>query len=245
LLSNAAKYTDPGGQIRLDVHQDTGCVMLVVRDTGVGIEPGMLHRIFEMFVQADGPRNRSQAGLGIGLSLVKTLVEMHGGSIEARSDGPGTGSEFVLRLPVPSAASLSRVDQDRGEPMQASAAPPRRRVLVVDDNVDAADSLARLLSRVYRQDVQVAHDGPEALELAGTFRPEVILLDIGMPGMDGYEVVRRIKARGDLNAARLVALTGWGQEADRLLSREAGFDHHLVKPIDPEDLCRLLASADL
>jgi PAS domain S-box-containing protein len=242
LLSNAAKYTEPGGQIRLSVRRDGGWMVLRVQDTGIGIEPEMLPRIFGIFVQADGRQDRSQGGLGIGLSLVKTLVEMHGGGVEAWSGGPGKGSEFVVRLPLPAETSPDRSSPDRGERSEAKAEPPRRRVLVVDDNVDAANSLARLLRRVYGQEVRVSHDGPGALGLAGEFRPEVVLLDIGMPGMDGYEVARRMRGRSDLDGARIIALTGWGQEADRLRSREAGFDHHLVKPVDPEILCRLLVS---
>jgi PAS domain S-box-containing protein len=242
LLSNAAKYTESGGQIRLSVCRDGGWVALRVQDTGIGIEPEMLPRIFGMFVQADGRRDRSQGGLGIGLSLVKTLVKMHGGSVEARSGGPGKGSEFVVRLPVPPWPTPDRAGPYRGERSEAGAEPPRRRILVVDDNVDAANSLARLLRRVYGQEVRVTHDGPGALGLAGEFRPEVVLLDIGMPGMDGYEVARRMKGRSDLDGTRIIALTGWGQEADRLRSREAGFDHHLVKPVDPEVLSRLLVT---
>jgi PAS domain S-box-containing protein len=242
LLSNAAKYTEPGGKIRLSVRRDGGWVALRVRDTGIGIEPEMLPRIFGMFVQADGRRDRTQGGLGIGLSLVKTLVEMHGGGVEARSGGLGQGSEFVVRLPVPPEAIPARAGPAPEESSQPAAVPLRRRILVVDDNVDAANSLARLLKRVYGQEVRVAHDGPGALRLAGEFRPEFVLLDIGMPGMDGYEVARRMRERGDLGGARLIALTGWGQEADRLRSRDAGFAHHLVKPVDPEVLCRLLFS---
>jgi PAS domain S-box-containing protein len=242
LLSNAAKYTEPGGQIRLSVRQDGGWVALRVRDTGIGIEPEMIPRIFGMFIQADGRRDRSQSGLGIGLSLVKTLVEMHGGGVDAWSGGPGKGSEFVVRFPLPSETTQDQAEPDQSKRSLAGTERPCRRILVVDDNEDAATSLARLLSRVYGHEVRVAHDGPEALGLAGEFRPEVVLLDIGMPGMDGYEVAKRMRDRGDLAGARIIALTGWGQEADRHRSREAGFDHHLVKPVDPEILSGLLAS---
>ena len=240
LLSNAAKYTEPGGQIRLSVRRDGGLVALRVRDTGIGIEPEMLPRIFGMFVQADGRRDRSQGGLGIGLSLVKALVEMHGGGVEARSGGPGKGSEFVVRLPVTPETTQDRTGPDRREHSHTGTKPPCRRILVVDDNVDAATSLSRLLRRVYGQEVRVAHDGQEALGLVEEFQPEVVLLDIGMPGMDGYEVARRMKGHRAFAGARFIALTGWGQETDRLRSREAGFEHHLVKPVDPEVLSRLL-----
>jgi CheY-like chemotaxis protein/two-component sensor histidine kinase len=240
LLSNAIKYTEPGGRITLAAARDVGMVVLRVRDTGIGIEAGMLPRIFEMFAQVDHRSDRSQGGLGIGLGLVKTLVEMHGGTIEAHSQGPGTGSEFVVRLPV-----LMEAQRDGERPTltfrsSPPGQPPRRRILVVDDNEDAAASLAKLHRRLYGQEVEVAHDGPSALEIASEFRPEVVLLDIGMPGMDGYEVARRLRSRPEFATTLLVALTGWGQDSDRQKSREAGFDHHLVKPVDPEALRDLL-----
>ena len=205
-----------------------------------GSSPRCCQRVFEMFAQVDQRSERTQGGLGIGLSLVKTLVEMHGGTIEAHSRGPGTGSEFVVRLPVLPAAAERPVEPRRDGPVGAEGSPPRRRILVVDDNVDAATSLARLLSRLMGQEVRVAHDGPAALEVAGAFRPELVLLDIGMPGMDGHEVARRLRGRPEFERTMLVALTGWGQEADRRRSREAGFDHHLVKPVDPGALRELL-----
>ncbi len=244
LLSNAAKYTEPGGQVRLTALREGGEVVLRVRDTGIGIESDMLPRVFGMFAQADHRSGRTQGGLGIGLSLVKTLVEMHGGTIEAHSQGPGTGSEFVVRLPVLPGAVEQRVEPKRDEPVRAAAAPPRRRILVVDDNVDAATSLARLLSRLMGQEVRVAHDGPSALEVAEEFRPDLVLLDIGMPGMDGHEVARRLRGRPEFERTLLVALTGWGQEQDRKKSSESGIDCHLVKPVDPAALGALLAGPD-
>ncbi|HEX8200363.1 MAG TPA: PAS domain S-box protein, partial [Isosphaeraceae bacterium] len=242
LLNNAAKYTEPGGSIDLTVQPEGAEVAIRVRDTGIGIEAQMLPEVFGMFVQVGRHAGRSQGGLGIGLGLVRTLVQMHGGTIAAHSRGPGQGSEFVLRLPVPAEPA-----PDGEHPAQVTSrnpftgAPPRRRVLVVDDNVDAATSLAKLLARLMGQEVRVAHDGPDALGLAGEFRPEVVLLDIGMPGMDGYEVARRLRGRPECERALLVALTGWGQEEDRRRSHAAGFDLHLVKPVDPELLRSLLS----
>jgi two-component system CheB/CheR fusion protein len=213
-----------------------------VCDSGVGIAPELLPHIFDLFVQAENHRDRSQGGLGIGLSLVRRLVEMHGGTIHAHSAGPHKGSQFVVRLPA-LPASRGGQGQESSEPGTARATPrkpPRRRVLVVDDNLDAANSLARLLKRLYGQDVRVAHDGPAALEAADPFHPEIVLLDIGMPGMDGYEVARRLRQKPEHAGLKIVALTGWGQETDRLRSKAAGFDHHLIKPVEPADLCRLL-----
>jgi CheY-like chemotaxis protein/two-component sensor histidine kinase len=239
LLNNAAKYTDPGGAIRLTVEPGGGEVAIRVRDTGIGIEPAMLPVVFEMFAQVDHRSARAQGGLGIGLGLVKTLVEMHGGTITAASDGPGAGSEFTVRLPVLSSVSPEQSRPETDPCRVTEAALPRRRILVVDDNADAAKSLARMLSRLHGQDVRVAHDGPEALALAEAFRPEVVILDIGLPGMDGHEVARRLRERPESGGTLLVALTGWGQEQDRQRSRESGFHLHLVKPVEP-DAIRLL-----
>ncbi len=241
LLSNAAKYSDPGGTIRLSAARDCGDAILRVADTGIGIDAAMLPRVFEMFVQADDLADRTQGGLGLGLSLVKSLVELHGGRVDASSAGPGKGSAFTVRLPVaPAAERLAARDHDG---LATGGRPPRRRVLVVDDNVDAAVSLGRVLTRIYGQDVCVAHDGPSALRSAEEFRPEIVLLDIGMPGMDGYEVARHLRGRPDSSGATLVALTGWGQESDRQKSRLAGIDHHLVKPVEPETLREILAAS--
>jgi CheY-like chemotaxis protein len=239
LLNNAAKYTDPGGAIRLKVEPGVGEVAIRVRDTGIGIEPAMLPVVFEMFAQVDHRSARAQGGLGIGLGLVKTLVQMHGGTITAASDGPGEGSEFTVRLPVLSSVSPEQARPETHPCRVTEAALPRRRILVVDDNADAAKSLARMLSRLHGQDVRVAHDGPEALALAEAFRPEVVILDIGLPGMDGHEVARRLRERPESGGTLLVALTGWGQEQDRRRSRESGFHLHLVKPVEPQAI-RLL-----
>ncbi len=239
LLNNSAKYTAPGGLIRLSVEPDGGEVVVRVRDTGIGIRAEMLPKVFDMFVQVGEHRDHAQGGLGIGLSLVKTLVEMHGGSITANSDGPGHGCEFVVRLPL-LVGDLPSRSTERGHGRGTDARPHRRRILVVDDNVDAARSLSRLLERLYGQDVRVAHDGPEALAAADEFLPQVVLLDIGLPGMDGHEVARRLRGRPEFAGALIVALTGWGQEDDLARSREAGFDHHLVKPADPDAIRDLL-----
>ncbi|HEV3343318.1 MAG TPA: PAS domain-containing protein [Pirellulales bacterium] len=236
LLNNAAKYTDPGGRIHLAVECEGGEVALRVGDTGVGIAPEMLPRIFDPFVQAERRLDRSHGGVGIGLTLVKKLVDLHGGSVVARSAGTGCGSEFIVRLPaVPAPAERSEktVDEDTTRPLS-------RRVLVVDDNRDAADSLALHL-RLAGQDARAAYDGPSALALTKEFDPDVIFLDIGMPGMDGYEVARRLRQDPESKGVVLVALTGWGQNADRQRSLEAGFDHHLVKPVDAKTLTDLLA----
>jgi PAS domain S-box-containing protein len=239
LLHNSAKYTDPAGRIELTAQEEDGTVVVRVRDTGVGITAEMLPRIFDLFVQGDHSIARSQGGLGIGLTVVKYLVELHGGTVRAISAGPGKGSELVVRLPMlkgavgpaPSAESTG----DGG-----GRAAPCRRVLVVDDNADAAGSLALLL-RLWGHEVRVAHDGLEAVRVAEEFVPEILLLDIGLPGLNGYEVAKRLRHSPRLARAVLVALTGYGQEEDRSRSREAGLDQHLVKPVEPDRLQRLLA----
>ncbi len=238
LLNNAAKYTDAGGQVRLTAERDGGEVVLRVRDTGIGIAPEMLPKIFDLFVQADRRMDRSQGGVGIGLTLVKKLVELHGGRVAAHSRGLGQGSEFVVRLPATSdPAEPGGGEAGNGE----SARLARCRVLVVDDNLDAADSLGLML-QLGGQQVRVAYDGPTALLVAQAFGPQVVFLDIGMPGMDGYEVAGRLRRLPKGEATLLVALTGWGQDTDRRRSAEAGFDHHLVKPVEPAALQTLLAS---
>ena len=233
LLNNAAKFTEPGGRIVLSVEQKLGQVEARVRDNGVGLTAEMLPRIFELFTQVDRVVGQDQGGLGVGLSLVRRLVEMHGGRVEAFSAGPGLGCEFVITLP-----RLETVPKRPTRVKTAVYGPPRR-VLVVDDNVDGAESLASLL-RLRGHQVHVANDGPEALRSATAFHPEIVVLDIGLPGMDGYEVARRLRDSQEAAPARLVALTGFGQDEDRRLSREAGFDYHLVKPVDPTMLEELL-----
>jgi PAS domain S-box-containing protein len=240
LLNNSAKYTPAGGQIGLTVERQDRHVAIRVRDNGVGIPADMLPGVFELFTQDDRSLHRAQGGLGIGLTLARRLVEMHGGTIEAHSAGEGTGSEFVVRLPLASDDAKPPPDGAR-EGGAAAARPPARHVLVVDDNQDSAESLGTLL-KLLGHEVRTAHDGPSALETAREFRPEVVLLDIGMPGMNGYDVARRMRTMPEVRDALLVAQTGWGQDDDRRQSKEAGFNDHLVKPVDLDDLQRLLAS---
>jgi PAS domain S-box-containing protein len=237
LLNNAAKYTDEGGQIWLSVRVENNEAVIVVRDTGTGISADMLPRIFELFTQLDVARGRSQGGLGIGLTLVKSLVELHGGRVTASSPGIGKGSEFVVRLPL-IAASQGRSVESRIRPTKVLAS---RRVLVVDDNRDAAESLGKLLSLLGAQ-VQVVFSGEEALEAVRVEKPVAILLDIGMPEMNGYDVAREIRSDPENRDITLIALTGWGQEQDRRRSQDAGFDHHLVKPVNSASLLELLQS---
>jgi signal transduction histidine kinase len=242
LLNNAAKFTAHGGRVWLKVTREDDDAVLHVRDNGVGIPADMLFAVFDLFTQVDRSLDRSQGGLGIGLTLVKRLVELHGGRVQAFSPGPNQGSEFVVRLPALALAparlaTVNGASAAKGGPGRPAA----RRVLVVDDNADAACSLALLL-RLSGHEVKVCHDGPAALEAAASYRPEVVLLDIGLPGMDGYAVARRLRALPGPGPALLAALTGYGQEDDIRRSREAGFDQHLVKPVDPELLTNLLAA---
>jgi PAS domain S-box-containing protein len=240
LLNNAAKYTDPGGQIWLTATREAGAAVISVRDNGIGLAPDVLPRVFDMFTQVERDHKRTQGGLGIGLALVKRLAELHGGSVEAKSDGIGKGSEFRIHLP------LARHRPEVACPVAVTAAgsgrPARRRVLIVDDNRDAAASLALLL-KLLGSDAQTANDGPSALEAAEAYRPDLVLLDLGMPGMSGFEVARRLREQPELSAITLVALTGWGQEEDRRRTEAAGFDHHLVKPVDLAALSSLVAGA--
>jgi len=226
LLCNAAKYTEPGGTIRLTATCEAGQVSISVRDSGIGIAPDVMPRLFEMFMQVAPGASRSQGGLGIGLTLVKSLIGMHGGTTEARSDGLGKGSEFIVRIPV----ALPPLQP--GEPLAPVdyGATIVRRILIVDDNADAAQSLAVLL-RLRGHEVQVALGGAEAIEITEATIPELVFLDIGMPDIDGYEVARRLRSRFS-SSMTLVALTGWGTEQDQRRSREAGFDHHLTKPVE-------------
>jgi signal transduction histidine kinase len=237
LLTNAAKYTEPNGRINVTAERAGDTAVLRVRDAGIGIAPHMLPHIFELFVQVEPAATRSQGGLGIGLTLVKNLVEMHNGTVEAHSEGLGQGSEFVVRLPL--AAEAPAADST-GQPGQDPTPRSGQRLLVVDYNQDAAISLAVLL-RLQGHEVRVAFNGVAALEMTKSFTPEVVFLDIGMPGMDGYEVARRLRQQPGLESVFLAALTGWGQHEDRRRSAEAGFDYHLVKPPKAKFLAELLA----
>jgi CheY-like chemotaxis protein/two-component sensor histidine kinase len=235
LLNNAAKYTGRGGKIRLRAECRDNEVIVSVKDNGSGIDPDKLPYVFDIFYQANRSHEQTRGGLGIGLTLVKRLVELQGGNVEANSAGINRGSEFIVRLPVL---------QHAVEPVKPDAplkAAPRRRILVVDDYPNVAESMARRLT-LAGHEVQTAFDGLQALATAEEFRPEIILLDIGMPKLDGYETARRIRRQPWGAGMMLVALTGWGQDEDRRLSREAGFDAHLVKPVDKNELAKLLAA---
>ena len=237
LLNNAAKYTEPGGDIRLTVERQGGEVVVAVSDTGVGISPAMLPRVFDMFSQVDRSLEKAQGGLGIGLNIVRRLVEMHGGAIAAESGGPGAGSTFTVRLPV--AAAPAPPDRPADATNGKAKPPARRRILVVDDNTDGADSLAMMLG-LMGNETRTAHDGLEAVDAAVAFLPDVILMDIGMPRLNGYEACRRIREQPWGGGPVIVACTGWGQEEDRRKSRDAGFNFHMTKPVDPSALEKLL-----
>ncbi len=237
LLNNAAKYTERGGRIDLRAELQGSDVVMSVTDTGIGIPADKLPTLFEMFSQVEVALSRSQGGLGIGLCLVKRLVEMHGGSVEAKSGGPGQGSEFVVRLPIVVEQTYPSQASDDSDKVQPTS---DLRILVVDDNRDAAESLAMLL-KMMGNDIHTAYDGEEAVAAAGKFRPHVVLCDIGLPKLNGYEACRQMKAQAWDKKMILIAVTGWGQDNDRRKSQEAGFDHHMVKPVDPQALMKLLA----
>jgi signal transduction histidine kinase len=242
LLTNAAKYTDPGGRIDLSVARQDSQAVIRVRDTGVGIKPEMQAHIFDLFMQVEHTLDRSEGGLGIGLTLVHRLIGLHGGTIEVASDGPGRGSEFIVRLPACTEGDLGR-SEDRAASSSAGlveTAAEARRILIVDDNRDGAESLAMMLG-LWGHEVSIAYDGATALRLANSERPELVFLDIGLPEMDGYTVAQRLRAAPETNGLVLVALTGYGQDEDRRRSERAGFNLHLVKPLDPEVVQELLA----
>lgn len=232
ILTNSAKYTDPGGEIHLEMRSDGRHVSIAISDNGVGIPAELLPRIFDLFVQSNRSLDRSQGGLGIGLSLVRRLIEMHEGSVSAFSDGPERGARFEITLPV--TATPRAMSEEHAHQL-----PARRRILVVDDNADSANSLAMILN-ISGHVAEPVYTPAEALERAAVFDPEVVLLDIGLPGMDGYELARQLRVRG--SKARLVAVTGYGQPGDFRRAQEAGFDAHLVKPVDVQHLLRDLGS---
>jgi PAS domain S-box-containing protein len=241
LLNNAAKFTPERGRIRLTAEREDSEVAIRVRDTGIGIPADLMPKIFELFTQGDHSLDRSQGGLGIGLTLVHRLVEMHGGTVRAHSPGLNRGSEFVIRLPA-LIVQPSPGDEASGGQEAADERAATRRVLVVDDNEDAAETMA-ILFQFWGHEVRTAYDGPTALTVAAEYQPEIVLLDIGLPGMTGYEVAQQLRRMPGLESVLLVAVTGYGQEQDRRRSREAGFDWHLVKPVDPAELQSLIASA--
>jgi CheY-like chemotaxis protein/anti-sigma regulatory factor (Ser/Thr protein kinase) len=236
LLHNAVKYTAEGGELRLHARREGGSIVVGVKDDGVGIPAESLPRVFDMFTQVDRSTGAARGGLGVGLSIVRNLVTLHGGTVEALSEGPGRGAEFVVRLPILSApAPLAPSPPE----VVAATAAARRRILVVDDNQDSAACLALLLE-MKGNDVRTAHDGLAALGTAEAFRPHVIFLDIGMPGLDGHAVCRKLRTEAWGRALPIVALTGWGQAEDRRRSEESGFTRHLVKPVEPASLDRLM-----
>ena len=236
ILNNAAKFTDPGGRIELTVARVGTEVVIKVADSGIGISAEMLPRVFDLFTQVDRPLDRTSTGLGIGLALVQRLVEMHGGRVSAHSGGPGTGAEIVVYLPLIDAGPALVSATPASETV--SGLSPRR-ILVVDDNVDAAETLGLML-KLQGHQVQTAHDGLQALNAASVFLPHVILLDLGMPNLNGYETANRIRSQAWGRDIALVAVTGWGQPKDRERTVEAGFDAHLVKPVDRETLLKTL-----
>jgi PAS domain S-box-containing protein len=237
LLSNAAKYTPEGGDIWLSIEEEGEEVVIRVRDSGVGIAPDLLPQIFDLFTQAQRTLDRSQGGLGIGLTVVRKVIEMHGGTTEAHSSGLGQGSEFIVRMPALRwpARQAAIPGAKRAQPVQTW------RVLVVDDNADSADSIAAILE-TSGHEVEVAYSAQKALEMAVEYQPDIVLLDIGLPDMDGYEVAKRLRQTPELKEMRLIAITGYGQQSDRQRSREAGFDEHVVKPVECQKLEELLAS---
>jgi PAS domain S-box-containing protein len=239
LLTNAAKYTEEGGRVELTAQRKDRHVVVAVRDSGIGIAPEMLPHIFDIFSQAKPALERSQGGLGIGLSLVKGLVELHGGSIAVHSDGLGQGSEFIVRLPIAAETPASRQTPSSEDDTQHPVT--RRRILIVDDNCDGTDSLAMLL-KLLGHEVETAYDGEQGIQTAQQSRPNVVLLDLGMPRLNGFEACRRIRQTPWGKDLFLIALTGWGQDEDRRRTEAAGFDHHMTKPVDPAALMELLAS---
>ena len=245
LLNNASKFTPEAGQIWLTVEPHEAWLQIVVKDSGVGIEPAFLPEIFNLFSQADASQGRTQGGLGIGLTLVRSLVELHGGTVKGHSDGPGHGSEFTVRLPLAAQGrehdrpkEPNRTQDLPGLPTLAQATP--RRILVVDDNIDVAETLSLWLESLGHE-VRIAHSGEMALTEACAFRPHVVLMDVGLPGMSGHETARQLRLRPELTGVVLIAVTGYGREEDRELSLAAGFDQHWVKPFPPEALSDLMS----
>ena len=241
LLNNAAKYTPSGGAIALTALHKDDSVQIEVKDNGIGLSPQMLTKVFDMFSQVEPSAVRSQGGLGIGLTLARRLTEMHSGTVEATSPGPGKGSTFTVTLPYKEKPNADTADTTEGSRVSEPLHVTSHRVLVVDDQADIAQSFKDLLS-LLGQDTHIAHNGPEALEAAKDFKPELIFLDIGLPGMTGYEVARTLRAEQETPKPRIIAVTGWGDEHNVSLARDAGFDRHLTKPVDPLEIQRILTA---
>jgi CheY-like chemotaxis protein/anti-sigma regulatory factor (Ser/Thr protein kinase) len=249
LLNNSCRYSESGTPIEVAVAREGGEATVRVADHGYGIPSTMLTRIFEPFLQIDRTLERSQGGLGIGLTLVKQIVEIHGGRVQAESDGHMKGSVFTVRLPLPVVApaetpAATPAPEERPPDAAIAEHAPRRRILVADDLEDSAESLAMLLSQ-QGHEVRTAHDGDEAVGVARAFAPDIVLLDIAMPKLNGYEAARLILEERREKRPVLIALTGWGHDENRMRTKEAGFDHHLVKPVEPEALSRLLATVEV
>jgi CheY-like chemotaxis protein/anti-sigma regulatory factor (Ser/Thr protein kinase) len=238
LLNNAAKYTEEGGQISVEVRDEGGVGVVSVRDNGIGLSPDLLPQVFDLFTQATRSLDRSQGGLGVGLTLVRRLVDLHGGSVEAVSDGPGRGSEFIVRLPL---ITMDEADESPADPVPhpASLGERRLRVLVVEDHLDSADMMAYLIKAAGHR-VHTAADGAAALEAALATQPDVVVCDIGLPGMNGYELAAQLRQQPALRGVKLIAVTGYGRDEDRRRAEAAGFDAHLTKPVEPAALHALL-----
>jgi CheY-like chemotaxis protein len=241
IILNAVKYTDPGGRIQVSAHAELSDVVIRVRDNGIGIPPDKLAAVWDLFVQVDESPDRTRKGLGIGLALVRDLVERHGGLVDAHSEGLGQGSTFTVRLPRAMRADVAREAAPAAAAEAAAQHQGECRVLIVDDNLDAAETLAMMLQLLGQQTRQ-AHDGHEALKAAQEYHPDVVFMDIGLPGLNGHEVVERMRGELGMGDAYIVALSGYGTEEDRRKSLESGFDTHLVKPLDPSQLPQLLAA---
>jgi CheY-like chemotaxis protein len=237
VLENAVKYTPPRGRIEVRAHRDADDAVVRIRDSGIGIAPESVSRIFEMFTQEDRPDKPGNGGLGIGLALTRSIIELHGGTIEASSRGFGEGSEFVIRLPLE-----ERMGEESADEAERPATARSHGILVVDDNVDAADTLCMTLE-LSGHAARAVYRGAEALTVLEDFNPDLVLLDIGLPDMDGYEVARRLRDRFGAACPRLVALSGWGRDEDKLRATEAGIDAYLTKPVNPEALSRLIAGS--
>jgi CheY-like chemotaxis protein/anti-sigma regulatory factor (Ser/Thr protein kinase) len=238
LLSNANKYTLEGGSVHVAVTVEQRFAAITVRDNGIGIEPGLLPRVFDLFEQGQRALDRNQGGLGVGLTLVQRLVKLHGGRVEAHSAGEGLGAEFRVYLPCLQMAAAPAVDTGAAASGRAKVS---RRVLIIEDNSDVAETTAAMLSMVGHT-LCCARDGAQGLQLAQEFEPEIVLLDVGLPRLDGYQVARHLRQLPQMRNALLIALTGYGMPADRQRGREAGFDHHLLKPADPGELMTLIDS---